>query len=248
MSKNKNYEEVKSLIDDLINRFSDGNYVFRGMNRSHSDEYDGEYKEKEINSSLFRKHYKDKIWNEYFSPIQAEKEIVEKAKKYFPSNTSNIEILTDLRHYHGKVNLIDFTRDFHIALFFACNGKFEEDGQLIFLKTDGLNIINDIEYKTNKISEYAISIIEPKQTRTSKNRVIAQKSVFVYSSKGYISKNSERCFTREVKHNHKKNILEYLRKFHDISSDTIYNDLIGFIDNERIYSSADVEFFSKALP
>ena len=36
--------------------------------------------------------YKDKIWSKYFSPKQAEKEIVEKARKHFPSKTDNIEI------------------------------------------------------------------------------------------------------------------------------------------------------------
>lgn len=153
----KNYKEIKQLIDYLISKCSHGKYVFRGINF-----YDEKTK---ISSSLFREHEKDNIWNMYFSPKQAEKEIVEKAKRLFPSNTSNIEILTDLRHYGGKVNFIDFTLDIYIALFFACNGEMGEDGQLIMLKSDSLFTLKegeDINYeKTNKVFLTPISTRQP---------------------------------------------------------------------------------------
>ena len=35
----------------------------------------------------------------------------------------DFEILTELQHYGGKTNLIDFTTDYLIALFFACDGS-----------------------------------------------------------------------------------------------------------------------------
>ena len=37
-------------------------------------------------------------------------------------------------------------------------------------------------------------------------------------------------------------ILRYLRKFHNITADTIYNDLFGFISNENKFSSASLHF------
>ena len=42
--------------------------------------------------------------------------------------TKDFEILTEIQHYGGKTNLIDFTMDYFIALFFACDGRYDEDG------------------------------------------------------------------------------------------------------------------------
>ena len=231
MIENKNYTEIKQLIDNLISKCSDGKYVFRGVKKN--------YKwQNLLSSSLFRKHEKGQVWNKYFSPKQAEKEIVEKARRLFPSNTSNVEILTDLRHYGGKINFIDFTYDLYVALFFACNGEFEEDGQLVMLNTDHLNTLKELDYEKNKDE---ITLIEPIQTSASRNRVIAQKSIFIYSSLGHIPK--DQYIVEKIEYGYKKGILRYLKKFHNISSDTIYNDLIGFINNEENYLSAQVEFY-----
>ena len=234
MTKNKSYAEVKKLIDCLINKCSHGEHIFRGINRI----YKGE---KEISSSLFREHEKDQVWNMYFSPKQAEREIIEKAKRLFPPNTSNVEILTDLRHYGGKVNFIDFTFDLYVALFFACNGTMKQDGQLVILKSDDLYLLGedeDINYEKN---DNTVVLVRPIKTSISWNRAIVQKSIFVYPPLGYIPKNQ--CIIIEIKRKYKPGILEYLKKFHDISSDTIYNDLIGFINNEKNYSSALIEFY-----
>ena len=222
---------VKNVIDNLISKCSDGNYVFRGVKKI----YKGE---NTLSSSLFREHEKGQVWNKYFSPKQAEKEIVEKARRFFSSNTSNVEILTDLRHYGGKINFIDFTYDLYVALFFTCNGEFEEDGQLVMLKTDYLSTLKEIDYEKN---EGEINLIEPIQTSTSRNRVIAQKSIFIHSPLGHIPKNQ--YIVETIGCDYKKDFLEYLKKFHNISSDTIYNDLIGFINNEENYVSAQVKFY-----
>ena len=226
-------QEVQDLINIIIEEYAGGNYIFRGTPKVHSKKKDG------INSSLYRwAKDNDVLFSEHFSPVDIEKEIVEKAKKYFPPNTSNIEILTDLRHYGGSVTLIDFSRNLYVALFFACNGNFENDGELIVLKTDEFNTVNDIEYSKK---EPQIKVIEPANTQTSQRRTISQDSIFVVAPKGYINKNSCGIFKIEAKL--KQKIIEYLRNFHNIYTDTIYNDLIGFIDNEENYTTAEVEFY-----
>ena len=70
-----------------------------------------------------------------------EKNIVEKARTLFPPSTSNIEILTDLRHYGGDVTLIDFSYNLYVALFFACNGNFDRDGELVVALKNTFNRI-----------------------------------------------------------------------------------------------------------
>ena len=218
------------------------NSIFRG----HSEPFD------KISSTLYRKYEKKKkkeeekeeIWNEYFLPYQAEKETVEKAKGLFSQNTSLIEILTDLRHHGGAVNLLDFSRSLYVALFFACNGKFDKDGELIVLDTEKVGEEKDVNYQELKKKEDSIFVIEPAPTSVSKNRVEAQHSVFVYVKSGTLPKNSHRVHTRyTIDKEFKNKLIDHLKKVHNINPSTIYNDVQGFIANEENFNSATIEFY-----
>ena len=127
----------------------------------------------------------------------------------------DLEILTDIQHYGGETNLIDFTRDYLIALFFACDGSFDKDGRIITLNT-----------KNNKVKQCL------KEPANPQNRIIAQKSIFVEPPKGFIEKN---LFPRKsiVPKEDKHYILRGLEIFHNISAKTIYNDLHGFITYQK---------------
>ncbi len=228
--------EIKDFITDLEEKCKDGDYIFRGTNEIYSGEKDG------INSSLYRetkKNFNEKYLLKYL-PISIEKETVERARRRLSDSRSNIEILTDIQHFGGKTTLIDFSRNLYIALFFACNGKGKEKGEVILLRTNGISKHLDINYEKRE----AIAIIDPPLTKSSRIRVTAQHSVFVRSPYGYIDQ--ERCKFTTVEFNRKKGILEYLRKFHHISDETIYKDLIGFIDNEEKHSKAR-SLFHKAV-
>ena len=228
-------QEINEIadIDKILENCAAGNYIFRGTTKVYSNETDG------INSSLYRWAKKQKgLLNEYFSLLDMEKEIVEKANRYFSPDASNIEILTDLRHYGGNVTLIDFSRNLYVALFFACNGKFEDDGELVTLEADKVKRIERIDYNER---EAQTGVIDPANTQVSQRRIISQSSVFVIDPNGYIANNKCRIF--RIKNEVKNKIIDYLRKFHNIDSHTIYNDLIGFITNEENYTSANVEFF-----
>ena len=113
-----------------------------------------------------------------------------------------------MQHYHGKTNAIDFTIDINVALFFACDGKYDHDGCLICL---------DRDHTTCEIEEPE----DPAQ------RITAQKSVFVSPPEGCIPADEYREHT--VPADMKIPLLAYLRQYHGISRRTIYNDLLGFI-------------------
>ena len=106
-------------------------------------------------------------------------------------------------HYHGGVtNLIEFTTDSHIALFFACDGAPSEDGRVILEKRDS-------------VAGYLKQPHEPKQ------RVVAQKIVFVQPSKGFINPDEVITIPADLK----LSMLAHLRKAHGISTEIIHNDL-----------------------
>ena len=74
------------------------------------------------------------------------------------------------------------------------------------------------------------------------SRVLAQKSVFVRPPKGYV----EPAKTVLIPHHVKLPLLEYLHRAHGISTETIYNDLHGFIRSRSIHREA-VEYLNEAL-
>ena len=181
-----------------------------------------------------RENITDDAIFEHLNFPEIQKEIIERAKKYFPHSTSDFEILTELQHYGGKTNLIDFSKNFLIALFFACDGNFEENGRLICLNTKNYGLANNI---TDEDFENNL-ILEP---YSKNNRAIFQSSVFIYSQNGFINKEKVKIITIEKEY--KKTLLEDLEKYYDIDTDTIYNDLQGFISNSNNYKTAQTHFY-----
>ena len=146
------------------------------------------------------------------------------AKRYAKQGT-NFEILTQLQHFGGKTNLIDFTTDYLVALFSACDGSHDDDGRIVLLK--------ETETSTKK---YRVKV-----PRNPQNRIIAQKSVFVRPPKGFIEFDPDDVI--DIPGHLKNPMIDYLQKHHDISSSTIHNDLHGFIRRQDIHARSDTEVF-----
>ncbi len=203
---------VLKKICEIAEKSADGDYIFRGEPELHKEPpYYGR-----VSSNLCRE-YLDDIEEEGFQIEFVQKEILDEAKKY--SDKGELEILTELQHYGSKTNLIDFTTDYLIALFFACDGLPNKNGRVILQKRSSVE-----------------SFLQ--RPREPRNRVMAQKSIFVRPPKGYI--NPDKVIT--IKADLKETMLEYLRNSHSISTETIYNDLHGFIKNRGIHESAYTEF------
>ena len=213
--KSDSQNELTRILDkicEVAEKSASENYIFRGETELYEEPpYYGK-----VSSSLCRE-YLDDIEEEVFEIEFVQKEILDEAKKY--SDKEDFEILTELQYYGSKTNLIDFTTDYLIALFFACDGSPDQDGRIILKQRDS---------------------VEPflKQPREPRNRVIAQKSVFLQPPEGYI--NPDKVITIEA--DLKQPILEYLRNSHGISTETIYNDLHGFVRNQSIHESVYTRF------
>ena len=205
MNKNDQLSSVLEKIQEIVKLSADGDYLYRG---------EPEYYDK-VSSGLYRE-YSD-IEAENFDIEAVQEEILDAAKRY-TTQTDDFEILTELQHYGYSTNLIDFTTNYNIALFFACDSSLKKDGRIILL------------HKTNS------HIVEP---QSPVNRIIAQKSIFVRPPKGFIDPDE----TILIPNNLKQPLLEYLRNCQDITAETIYNDLHGFIRYQNVHQSSYVEFF-----
>ena len=202
---------LSKITHDIVKESASGNYIYRGEPEHY----------KEISSSLYRPG-RTEYESGQFDIRDTQKEILLEARNYIhEGEKSDFEILTELQHYGSQTNLIDFTTDYHLALFFACDGAHDKDGRIILLE------------KTEQIIEkYQIE-----KPQNPQNRVTAQKSVFVQPPKGFIDPND--VITISLPAGLKQWILIHLRKFQDISTQTIYNDLHGFIRHSDLRSSED---------
>ena len=190
---------VLGKIQEIVKKSADGDYIYRGEPECYP----------KISSNLYREHPRPEA--EDFEIEISQAKILEEVKTYIGKTnpideTDEIEILTELQHFGGKTNLIDFTEDYLIALFFACDGAHEKSGRVILLRRES------VDY-------------EIKKPRRTINRVESQKSIFVQSPKGFIEPSNQIVIPAKLK----DLLLNYLRKYHRISVETVYNDLHGFI-------------------
>ena len=203
---------VLAKVGELARRSAGGSYSYRGEPKAYPA----------VSSSLYR-WYEDKdIEVDVFDIEVVQRGILGQARGYtrYTGETDELEIFSQIQHNGGDTNLIDFTTDFLIALFFACDGEPGEPGRVILLSENG--------------ADY--QVVEPREPA---HRVIAQKSVFVRPSKGFVEPNDIVGIPSDLK----QSVLDYLRKAHSIFTETIYNDLHGFIRHQSIHQSAYVEFY-----
>ena len=233
---------IKKKINEIEEKSANGDFIYRGEPRHHKED---PYNEK-VSSNLWRKYG---IEADHFNMEVVQKNMLAEAKKYIHErestevvqtetigetkkyidetndNRGDFEILTQLQHYGGKTNLIDFATDYLRALFFACDGSHDENGRIILLqRTEEIN------------NKYRIQ-----KPQHPQNRVISQHSIFVRPLKGYVEP-QDYCII-DIPKFLKQPILNHLRKYHGISTETIYNDLHGFITNQTIHQDYYTEFY-----
>ena len=133
--------------------------------------------------------------------------------------STDFRILASLQHYGLKTNLIDFTTNPLVALFFACNSSFDEDGRIIVLERQSL------ERQSTK--DFCI-----KEAPPIIRQAVSQRSILVEAHKGFISGPYEviridKCLKIPVQ--------KYLEEFYGISTQGVYGDIHGFIRTYDIY-------------
>ena len=114
---------VLAKITEITEKSATGDYIYRGESKCH----------KKVSSNLYREYEAD-IEAENFDIATVQEEILREAREYTTHEMTDSEILTELQHHGGKTNLIDFTTDYLVALFFACNGNPDKPGRVILLQ------------------------------------------------------------------------------------------------------------------
>ena len=160
----KENQNEPSTVDGILQKIGEkadtGEYIYRGESKHFET----------VSSNLYRVFLEREDFDiaaEHFDIEVVQKGMLEEAKKYLRRTSMDCELLVEMQHYGGKTNLIDFTTNYFVALFFACEKLASENGRIIFQKKELINL----------------SINEPPKPI---NRVISQSSVFVRPPEGFI--------------------------------------------------------------
>ena len=117
---------IREKIQEIEDKALDGNYIFRGEPKCYT----------EVSSGLWR-GYRQILHDDLDIELIQREMVINHARQHlsgsisnndFGSGHSDLQILIQLQHYGGKTNLIDFTTDARVALFFACDGFHDEVG------------------------------------------------------------------------------------------------------------------------
>ena len=215
----KENQNEPSTVDAILRKIQEkaetGEYLYRGESRHFET----------VSSNLYRvflEHKDFDIETEQLDIEVVQKGMLDEAKKYLRGTGSDCELLVEMQHYGGKTNLIDFTTDCFVALFFACEQSASEDGRII---CQGKELLSS-------------TIKEPPEPIS---RVVAQSSVFVRPPEGFIKPDDNDIIN--ISSEIKLPMLEYLKEIHDISIETIYNDIHGFIRYQKDNMESYVAFY-----
>ncbi|MDE0603723.1 MAG: FRG domain-containing protein [bacterium] len=212
-------DELQELLTRLISRAheSETRVIFRGESKCF----------RRISSGLYRDLHE--IDDRSFHIGAAQQRRIELAQRYAP-HLSNDDVLTRLQHLGGKTNLIDFTRDLNIALFFSSYDSPEEDGRVILMGEPFVHREQrDLSARYKLVARGAPA-----------NMADVQKSVWVESESGYIDEEDVTIIS--IPSALKPGILSHLRVAYGIEASTVYNDLSGFIRGQDRLRDPDAEW------
>ena len=130
------------------------------------------------------------------------------------------EAIATLQHYGAPTTLIDFSRDWRVALFFACEKLEHQCGRIIYFSSS--------EAK----SHYNLKVQSPKghshdNTGQEAGRQVEQQSVLVSSQYGKFKPKS--CHIVHIDWKLKPGLLAWLRS-QGIHRESIYRDVHGYVD------------------
>ena len=135
------FTAVLDKLGEIARAASKGSFVFRGEPKYYP----------EISSSLYRQYKTllEPFAVDGFDIRSVQDDIIGDAARY-AGDLAPQDLLSQLQHYGHPTNLIDFTTDYLIALFFACASESSDDGRVILLSTE-TNLLFRMRSPANRI-------------------------------------------------------------------------------------------------
>ncbi|WP_143108654.1 FRG domain-containing protein, partial [Bathymodiolus thermophilus thioautotrophic gill symbiont] len=138
---------------------------------------------------------------------------------------SSIELLAELQHFGAATGLIDFSKNFLVALWFASNSNPGKDGKISLLNEgDCVDYVENKNLYQNTLDAFCLVDLNFK----SNNRIFAQNGVFIFTN---------RVFYKDldlheiiISKKDKEQIIIELKTFYNITESTLFQDIYGFAE------------------
>ena len=234
---------MASLFDDYYGKFKErmkdqkGVYAFRGQE-------DADWPLESSACSRMRKNSVKDL------PFYLETQFINPAKlngwyhdREVNRKLHDLEILARFQHYGAATCLLDFTRSFHVALWFACQEavkdregvKEKKNGKVFIINTSDTGNFSDTAFRP-------IGMEEIQNTKLSKllkaknawywdlenltDRVARQNSVFILSGNNLSEGEQYKSF--EIKHEDKEGLIKEMEDLFDLRPENLFKDIFGF--------------------
>ena len=232
----KTFSNLSDFMDWAL-EFNKGEYLFRGVKKA------SYIKDRKVETSSERRLSDD----EAIRPeeiLEINKDLLEKVRSIGHDQKdgkklSDLNLLAELQHFGAATCLIDFTYSALIALWFACQQEpkteqetEQENGKVVVLRSDGLKPLKEVDYDMSKKKniDYFFQTDDtgkyPRyrwQPQNQNNRIIAQKSVFVFGAA--VIKAEDECEITACK---KVEILAALEDLSGITGERLFADFYGY--------------------
>ena len=178
-------------------------------------------------SSLYRQLRKADVTDDDM-PVSLKKrqdKLIASIRRYEEEGNTDLRRLMAYQHKGGKTNLLDFTGNKLVALFFACFGKNpDQDAQVIVKQRGNFDPWEEgvDELPTDKV----VMLKPPKALLRAKD----QSGVLIYAPGGSLLVVEKEIVV--IKAEWKQEILDHLKNEYDIFYETIFDDMHGVIEQQ----------------
>jgi len=142
---------------------------------------------------------------------------------------NDMSILVEMQHYGAATNLIDFTFNSVLALYFACFENPDTNGKVFSINNSNpFNALSTNQKELNTLFPMPEGKFYSYSPNHSNKRIVKQDSIFLFNDSGYIDDHFI-DFVLTINHKAKKEILLQLEYLFAIKEESIYPDFIGYL-------------------
>ena len=212
------YPNARKVILEILNATKGERCIFRGE----SVIYPGS-----ISSSLYRQLKRENATTKNIQRLlkKRQNELIERIRSRTSKIGGDLEKLVASQHYGAKTNLLDFTENVFVALFFACWRDENEDGRVVIKHR---RVFYELATEKDMFPDEKIALMVPPERY---RRAADQNTVLLHAPKGFLSITEDE--TVLIRKEWKKEILELLENVHNISYETIFDDIEGVIERQN---------------
>lgn len=221
---------IEERVRSWLSSFGSREYMFRGQSISAWP----------VTSTLYRAFSKS---DKKKSLSCLEKSVLAEAQYRIWPHASEPEIFADLQHVGGMSNYIDFTKNIHAAVYFACAHNLQEDGVVYFFKSKELPVLHPFEFGTEFCKdlgmdaskpEAGLAVALPGVNQGTFNRVLMQESIFIQAKGGYIDCDRF-CKIETIKAKDKLDALAYVEDKAYLSHETLFGDVLALAEKDSLF-------------